>query len=207
MDYNAIIESLLAVRKYSVLGIENKIANLKQKETALLDVSASLLGFKGSADALSLPSFFAKTNTKSSNENVLFASGNQISTTGAFSFSARRLAQSHQLISNGFADSDVTAIAPTASKITFEIGGGYLEKNTSLSFLNGQAGVNRGFIKITDSSNKTAVIDLQGALTVKDVLDSINSNTQVSVRASATADRIVIEDLAGGSPSNFKVDN
>ncbi|OHB70223.1 MAG: hypothetical protein A2W23_10095 [Planctomycetes bacterium RBG_16_43_13] len=207
IDYNAIIESLLAVRKYSVLGIENKIANLKQKETALLDVSASLLGFKGSADALSLPSFFAKTNTKSSNENVLFASGNQISTTGAFSFSARRLAQSHQLISNGFADSDVTAIAPTASKITFEIGGGYLEKNTSLSFLNGQAGVNRGFIKITDSSNKTAVIDLQGALTVKDVLDSINSNTQVSVRASATADRIVIEDLAGGSPSNFKVDN
>ena len=207
INYTEIISQLLSVERRPITIMQTRIAESTQRKTALLQVSASLLALKGSSDTLSRPSFFNRTLANSSNEGALVASGDQIAATGSFSFAVRKLAQSHQIVSNGFADSSTTAVASSDSAIRVEIGGGFLDNATPLSMLNGQAGVDRGSIRVTDSSGSVGVINLEGAVTVQDVLDTINTTTSVKVRASVASDRIVLEDLAGGSPSNFKVAN
>lgn len=198
IDYNSIIEALLASQRAPLLTFQDRIQESTEKKTALLSVSAKLLGIRAASTALQKPSFLNRTTTNSSNESVLGASGDQIGVTGAFTFTVDRLAQTHQLISNGYADDD-TVVTASAAQITVETGKGFVDARTPLGFLNGGAGVDRGFIQVSDTAGKTALIDLQGAATIQDVLDRINNNTQVDVEARALADRLVVRDLAGGA--------
>lgn len=195
IDYNSIIEALLAAQQGPLLTLQGRINDATDKKTALLSVSAKLLGIRSSVTALQKPSFLNRTIATSSNTNVLTASGDAIGVTGAFTFAVERLAQSHQLISNGFADDD-DVITAAAASITVEVGNGFLERGTPLAFLNGGEGVDRGFIQVTDGAGATAVIDLQGALTVQDVLDRLNNNTAINVEATARADRIVVSNVS-----------
>lgn len=207
LNYTDIIKQLLSIESRPVTTLQNRIAKETDKKTALLQVSAGLLAFKGASDLLTKPSFFNRTTATSTNENVLLASGDQIAATGSFTFVVNRLAQSHQLVSNGFTDASTTAVASSAGKIRIEIGKGYLDNFTPLTQLNGGSGVDRGSIRVTDSSGDVSIINLEGALTVQDVLNAFNENTQINVRASVASDRVVLEDLAGGTPSNFKIEN
>ncbi|MBI2901713.1 MAG: flagellar filament capping protein FliD [Planctomycetes bacterium] len=192
IDYTSIIEKLLSLQRRPIQGLQARAKSVGERKAALLQVSASLLALKGVADNFARPSFWAGTKVSSSNESVLKAGGGQAGALGAYTFTVKRLAQSHQLVSNGFA-SDTASITAADSKIRIELGGGFLERRTPVSFLNGQTGIDRGSIKITDSSGDLAVINLEHAVTVKDVLDAINNNTQIDVTASVTGDRIDVK--------------
>lgn len=207
INFGTLISALLAIRQIPITNLQNNITNLQTKETALLNIQANLLSLQTSAQALSLPSLFSQTTVASSNTNILTATGSSVATTGAFTFTPIQLATSNQLISNGYADPAKTIVAPSGGIITITGGGGFLDRQTPLSFLNGQSGVNKGVIKITDSSGKVGLIDLSGAQTVGDVINSINSNTSVNVRASISGDKIVVQDFAGGVPGNFSIQN
>src|SRR5262249_6174806 len=76
---------------------------------------------------------------------------------------------------------------------------GRLDRDTQLSELNGGNGIQRGHIRITDSTNATADIDLSRAGTVGEVLQAINSATGIHVTASVSGDHLVIHDAANGS--------
>ncbi len=199
IDYTSIIQSLLEVRKRPLPRLQARIDETTARKNALLEINVSLLALKSAADALSRPSFFAATTASSSNPGALTAASTSSAVPGTATFTARRLAQQHQMVSNGFPDSALTPVAAVARTISIEIGGGFLDRRTPVSFLNGQAGFDRGSVRITDSAGRTGLLDLSGAFTVQDVLDEINGAPAFSVRASVAGNRLVVEDRAGGS--------
>lgn len=102
---------------------------------------------------------------------------------GSYAFRVQSLVTSHQLISAGFADADQTAVG--VGTLSFEIGQGKLAQATFLEDLNGGGGVGRGTIEIQDRAGQTTQIDLTSALTVDDVLNAINNDPRIDVRAQA----------------------
>jgi len=201
INYTAILNSVLQGVRAPETIYKGRITSDQTQKNALLDVNISLLALKSSADALALPSFFASTTVTSGNDAVLGATGSSVATQGSFTFGVQRLAQSHQLISNGFADANTTAVTTTGGTISLKQGGGFLDRQTAASFLNDQTGITRGSIKVTDSSGSSAVVNLQGAVSVQDVLDALNGATGVAVTASVAGNRLVVQDKAGGTGS------
>ncbi len=206
IDFARVIDTLLSIQSRPVKLLETRVKTATSRRAALLEVNAALLAFKSVADTLARPSFWNATRVSSSNESVISASGSAVGSLGAFTFAVRRLAQSHQMISNGFADATSTPVTAVASSLSIELGGGFLERRTATSFLNAQTGFDRGSVRITDSAGRVGVVNLEGAVTVQDVLDEISNATSVSVRASAAGNRIVVQDLAGG-PGTLQIEN
>lgn len=198
IDFTTIIQQITASRRRPIDQIKTRIQKNTGVKTALLELSARLLSLKVSAEILSKPSFFNTTKASSSNESLIKASGNAIAALGTYTFTPAKLAQAHSLISNGFADSTTTPVTTTDSEIRIEVGGGFLDRRTRLADLNGGAGVDRGSISVTNGSiGVSETINLEGAVTVQDVLDAINSKTSLKIKASVSADKIVLEDTSG----------
>ncbi|MBF0198555.1 MAG: flagellar filament capping protein FliD, partial [Planctomycetes bacterium] len=61
--------------------------------------------------------------------------------------------------------------------LTFELGGKRLDEGTNLDDLNGGNGVNRGQVSLIDDAGKGEEIDLSGAVTLADALETLNSNS------------------------------
>ncbi|NJL30426.1 MAG: hypothetical protein HC898_01675 [Phycisphaerales bacterium] len=81
-----------------------------------------------------------------------------------------------------------------------------LDRDTSLTALNGGSGVSRGKIRITDRSGSVATVDLSKAVTVNDVLETINNAGGISIVASVDGDRLKLTDQSGGA-GTLKVEN
>lgn len=207
IDYTGIIEKLLAAQRRPITKLQERVTASTEKKTSLLQLNAGLLVLKGIADSLSRPSFFGSTRTTSTDDRVLKASGTQVGAFGAYSFSVRQMASAHQVLSKGFADADRTVLTTAAAEVSVEVGGGHITRNTLLETLNGGLGVDRGKIIVTDSAGDSSYIDLEGAVTVQDVLNEINSTEEAGVRAFLAGDRIVLQDLGGGPPAAFNVQN
>lgn len=199
IDYTSIIEKMLEGQRRPQLILKTRIETATLKKNAFLAVNLSLLGLQSAVNALSRPSSFQANKAVSSHESILAATGSSSATPGAASFTVRRLAQAHQVISNGFADANATAVTAAASTVSIELGGGHVDRATPVCFLNGQNGIDRGSIRIIDSAGKVGIIDLSGAVTVQDILDEINGAASVSVKATVTGNRLSIQDLAGGA--------
>lgn len=198
IDFTSIIQQITASRRKPIEQIQTRIQKNTAVKTALLELSARLMTLKMSAEILSKPSFFNTTRAASSNESLIKASGSAIAALGTYTFTPTKLAQAHALISNGFADSTTTPVTTTDSEIRIEVGGGYMDRKTRLADLNGGAGVDRGSISVTNNTiGVTEIINLEGAVTVQDVLDAINSRTNLKIKASVRADKIVLEDTSG----------
>src|SRR5436305_14487148 len=69
---------------------------------------------------------------------------------------------------------------------------------------NACTGIQRGKIRITDGSGASAVIDLSFARNVDDVLNAINSNTDINVSATVSGDSFKLTDNSGGT-GNLRV--
>ena len=196
-----LIDQLIAIERQPIDNLKTRVSVLETQRTAFLELSAQLLAVQNSILGLGKTTFFRRFNAPSSNENVLSATAGEKAVPGTYSFRVRSLVSTHSVLSRGFADADRTPVG--AGTLTLEVGGGQVNRGTELDTLNGGAGVRRGVITITDRSGATADIDLSTAITVEDVLQAINANSKINVRASVTSatvngrtgDRIVIEDL------------
>ncbi|MBT8486908.1 MAG: flagellar filament capping protein FliD, partial [Phycisphaerae bacterium] len=131
----------------------------------------------------------------SSNPEALTATATTKAQPGTFKFIVKQLVSTSQKLSQGFATSDATPLG--LDDISFEFGNGNLARDRSLTELNGGTGVDRGRIKITSGAT-TATIDLTDVTTVNEVLDRINSNTEVDITATVRNDQIVLTDGSGG---------
>jgi flagellar hook-associated protein 2 len=196
LDTTSIIEQLMQLERKPIDKLNTRIETANKKKTAFLDLSARLLAMQINVSNLASSGAYTSTSVKSSAESVLSASGSGSIPIGAYSFRVARLAQSEQRISGGFIDADRTAIG--AGSMTIELGNAGLERPTRLDFLNGQTGVSRGSIKITDRSGASAVVDLSMAVDVRDVIEAINA-ASVSIAASADGDRLLLTDTSGGA--------
>ncbi|MBL4702722.1 MAG: hypothetical protein JKX85_15870, partial [Phycisphaeraceae bacterium] len=203
IDSGALIDQLMQIESRPVTLIENRNAVLEEQQTAFQEINSLLVTMKLSSDKIANLNTFRGTTVTSSNESVMTAESRSSAVPGTYDFVVSQLVSTQQIVTSGFADSDLTAIAPSGGTFTFEFGDGGLTSNTELSQINGGEGFVRGKIRITDRSGTTEIVDLSTATTVDDVLDAINNATNISVTASVRGDGFVIEDNTGQTISNL----
>ncbi len=205
INTSQLIDQLMALEARPITSLQNRSQRLDAQRTAYLAISAQILAIQNAVTNFGKLSFFRKFNAVSSNENVLSAVAGESAAIGTTTFRVHSLVSNHVVATRGFADADRTPVG--VGTISVEVGHGRVNQSTELNALNGGRGVRRGVITIADRSGASADIDLSRAFTVQDVINAINSNTDINVHASVTGvasngasgDRIVIEDLAGGT--------
>lgn len=190
-----IIDQLMSLEERPKTLITNRNTVLQSTQAAFQAINAQLLGLKGSASSLTDEQAFDATQAFSSNESVITASSGTGATPGSYTFRVKQLVSSQQTLTRGFADTDSTFVG--AGTMTFDRGLSRIASITQLNDLNGGEGVNRGYVRITDRSGNTGIVDLRNAVTVDDVVDEINTNLDVSVIASISGDGITLTDNTG----------
>ena len=201
IDSANLINQLMALEARPVTLLQNRLLRLDIQRAAFLGISANLLSVQNSATRFSKLSFFRQFTATSSDESVATATAGEKAAPGSYSFRVHSLVTTHSMVTRGFADADTTPVG--AGTLTFESVRGKVAPDTDLDSLNGGDGVRRGVIQITDASGAKGDIDLSVALTVTDVLEAINSSSDVDVRAYVLGDGIVVEDRSGGDESDL----
>lgn len=205
IDTASLIDQLIAIEKRPIQELQTRVDRANAQKTAYLDLSANILALKTSAGTLGSADFFQATEAASSNSSVLAATVTGTPAIGSYSLTVSRLVRAHQVVSQGYASADVT---PVGGKVlTIEVGGGFVDRPTTLSFLNGQTGVSLGSIRVTDRTGASAVVDLTTAVTVQDVLNMINAAPGINVTASAQDNHLVITDNTGQTSAALSVQN
>ena len=195
------IDKLLALSARPRVQLENRVKDLKNQKLAVTELTALVIGVELAAQKLGSSSLFSETKVTASDDKVLAATTTGNPVTGSYQYTPIRRAQSHQLLSHGFA----SKTAPIgAGDLTLQFGG-FIDKGALLEELNGGAGVQRGKIKITDRAGDVATIDLRFAMTVDDVLRAINENSDIRVEAIADGDHIKLVDKTGQTTTNLRV--
>jgi len=210
IDWNETIDALMSLQRGYINSLQDRIDLNNTRLTAWGSITAYLLTLQNYAAVLNRSSTFNDTSATSTNEDIITTTVTGVPQIGTYSLRVYQLARTHQIMSQGYSDIDI-AIVGTGT-LTIEVGNGFVDKETSLEWLNGQTGIQRGSIKITDRSGASAVIDLTGTLTIQDVIDAINSASGISVIAEIDydsgyniGDAIKLTDTSGGS-GNFKVE-
>jgi len=125
------------------------------------------------------------------------ASANVDASPGSFGLAVKSLVSNHQLVSRGFSDPDTSRFG--SGTVTIEVGKGRVNRPTALDSLNGEEGVRRGFIRITDRSGESADVDRRTASTFQDVIDAINEAEGIRVRATVSGDALTLMDESEGT--------
>jgi len=216
IDTGQLIDDLIAIERRPIQVLEARAQAIDARRAAFLSISAQLLAVRNSVANFNKLSFFKRFRSTSSNEGVVAATASQSALPASLTLRVNSLVTNHALISRGFTDANTTPVG--AGTLSIELGHGRVNRSTDLEALNGGAGVRRGVIRVTDRAGASADIDLRTALTIDDVLEALNSNTAIEVRAAVTGvsrgadgsvtygDRIVIEDLSDGTGTLSVID-
>lgn len=189
------VNQLVALKAVPRDRLVNRTKNITSEQTAITEIAALLLSVQFTARQLKQPSLYTQRQITSSQPTILTAVSTGTPALGTHTFTPIQAAQSHQLLSSGLA-SDTEPLG--AGKLSFQFGG-FVDEGKSLQLVNGGAGFDKGKIRITDRSGTAADIDLRYAETVDDVLDAINSNTEINVRAETVGGSFRLVDQTGGS--------
>ena len=200
-----LINQLMALEARPITLLQRRVQGIDIQRTAFVGLSAQLLAIRNAATNFNSIAFFNRFNATSTNESIISATAGKNATIGSVTLRVHSLVATHAMVSSGFADPSRTSIG--TGTFSIEVGRGRVNQGTDLDALNGGRGVQRGTIRITDRSGASADIDLSRAFTVQDVLEAINTNGDIQIRASVTGiasngavgDRIVLEDLSGGT--------
>lgn len=205
IDIAGLIDQLIALEQRPKVLVQQRNAVLTAQQTALQDVNSRLLGLKFNVDALTGSTTFNATTASTSNEDVLTVTSGEGAVPGNYSFTVDRLVSSQQVLTKGFKDINASSIG--SGTLSFENGNARLDSKTRLSDLNGGAGVERGLIRVTDRSGAVGLIDLSRAVTIDDAIKTINSATNVSVRATVDGDTLKITDNTGLAAGDLTITN
>lgn len=204
IDTETIINSIIQQRNRRIERIEDRITKAEDQKRAFLDINSRLLSMQETARRLMNGTSFNASVVRSSDANVLLATGDSSTLQGTFQFYTKSLASVSQYVSTGLPDTGVTRVSSTPGTLTIEVGEASVVRATELDALNGHSGVSRGKIRITDDGGRTAVVDLSFAFTLNDVIDAINNNgiAQVSARVNDLSgsglmgDALIIENVS-----------
>ena len=157
----------------------HRTEGLQAEQFAITDLTAAVIGVQFAFQGLGSDDLFDQRTVTSSDETLISTSVTGTPGLGTFQFTPVQRAQSHQLLSGGFAAKD-EAIGTGEISLKF---GGFVSKGVALEHLNGGAGIELGKIRITDRSGTKGTIDLRFAQTIDDVLDAINNADTINVTA------------------------
>jgi flagellar hook-associated protein 2 len=203
IDTKSLIDQLIAIESRPKQLIQNRSTVLKTTQIAFQEINATLLALKGSAGAFT-PSLFSATRSTSSDDSIMSVSSTPSAAPGSYSFTVNRLVSGQQTVSKGLLDTNFTKLAPQGATLTFDRGEARLTSETQLATLNGGAGIKRGYMRITDRSGASAIVDLRSVVSVNDVIDKLNQATGVNIFAEIDGDAIRVNDLSGGT-GNFTI--
>ena len=202
MDIQGTVDKLIALESGTLKNLQARNEKFLLQQTYISQLTSLFSTANFMIRNLSKASVFSRLDVVSSNESLLAVARNGNPPAGTHTFTPIRTASSHQILSSGV--KSATEPLGVTGNITARYGRN-LETNFELRHLNGGEGFSRGQIRITDMSGGKATIDLRGATTMKDVLDAINNNTDISVRAEIDGDRIRLTDLSGQTDGRLTV--
>jgi flagellar hook-associated protein 2 len=196
------VDQLIALqaRRRDLLVNQNK--KIDGQRTAITGLTAQLVAIQIQIRRLASPTVFEQRTVTSSHEDLLTATSTGAPQLGNYQFTPLRTAQAQQLQSSRFAASDQPLGGGTFS---FRFGG-FIDSGVGLDLLRSGEGFSRGTIRITDRSGTAAEIDLSLARNIDEVLDAINANQTLGVRATVHNDSIRLIDETGAALSNLKVE-
>ncbi|HLO42501.1 MAG TPA: flagellar filament capping protein FliD [Phycisphaerales bacterium] len=201
INTQSLIEQLLAVEARPIALAQNRLGQLQLQQTAILDLNSRLASLRDASAAFRTKKSFDLTKATSGDEKVLTGKASTSAQPGSYQFIVDRLVSTQQMLSRGFADRSSSGL--NAGTFSFESEQARLDRDMSLADLNGGEGVARGKIVISDGSG-SATIDLSKAATVSEVIEAINANGTVNVKASTQDGKLVLKHGTGGS---FTVSN
>jgi len=202
IDIASLVDSLMKLESRPRELLAERQTEVESQRLAVISVSTQLTMLRSSLVSLRTSGVLAAATATSSNSSILSATALNGAAPGTYQFTVGRTVTTQQLLSSGVASKTAALGGGT---VTLQSTQARLTSDTALDVLNGQAGVGRGSIRITDRSGASAVVDLSMAISINDVIDAINGTNAVDVRASADGDRLVLTDLTGRSDSNLIV--
>jgi flagellar hook-associated protein 2 len=204
INTSQIISELLSLDSQPVTQLQNQIVNNQNIQTAYADLQSRLQSLLTDINPLTLPSTFEAATATSSNTSVLNVTAPPSANPGSYTFTVARTVSTQSAISAGYGST--TAALGISGNITVGLGGGKVTSTTDLANLNGGNGVSRGQFRITDASGQSSAIDISSAVSLQDVVNDINSASNIQVKASIGKDGLVLQDTSGGS-GTLKVAN
>lgn len=196
-----LIEQLLSVEARPRTLAQQRLQQLQFQQTAILDLNSKLSGIKDAAAGFRIQKTFNLATASSTDETVLKATASTSAQPGTYQFIVDRLVTTQQMLSRGFTDRSSTGIG--ATEFTLESSDARLDRDVSLSDLNDGKGVARGKIVLTEGT-KSVTVDLSKAATVSEVLEAINGNGVVDVKASVKDGKLQLKHATGQA---FSVSN
>lgn len=194
IDIQGTIDKLLALSARPRDRLISQNAGLQNQQIAVGQLTALVIGVQLATDQLGRESLYAQTKVQSSSTD-LTATSSGTAQPGRYQFVPLRQSQQQQFTSSALASSEQLV---GAGKIDVHAGG-FLDQTLALDDFNGGAGVARGQIKITDRSGTSVQVDLRFAQSASDVVDAINSTSNIKVTAKLDGDRFTLTDSSGGS--------
>jgi len=110
LNTSEIIDSLMAIERRSVSLLEAKRERYNTELLSYQTIESKLLAIRGSAEALGRAATFDARTATSSDTAALTATAAARSAAGTYDLTIASLARSHQIASQGFADTDTTSI-------------------------------------------------------------------------------------------------
>jgi len=205
LDTASIIEQLIEVESRPKNVINNRNTVLEAQQGAYQQVNATLLGLRSAASSLATDAAFIETTAASSDETVATVSSGPGAAVGTYGLTVRQLVGSQQTVSRGYANDSTDPVASAGGRLTFNRGGARLGVETPLSELNGGSGVRRGFIRVTDRAGDTAVVDLSAAVSIDDVVDTLNRAAGINVNARIEGGGLRITDATGRDEATLRI--
>jgi flagellar hook-associated protein 2 len=202
LNYTALVQALLAPEQAQINTLNSQDQSVKTRDAAVTGLIGSLAPLASSATDFGTASNFSSLTVQNSDPSQLTATTTTGATAGNYQLQSLRLAAAQQTLTRGFANTNQQLVG--AGTITISPGG-QVATQTTLSVLNGGAGVQRGVIRITDRSGASANVDLSNAYTVDDVLAAINGANGIAVHASVQGGRLVLADVSGQSLTNLSI--
>jgi flagellar hook-associated protein 2 len=126
INWADIISQLMEIERRPITLLETKKSDYQEKLSTWQSINTRLLSFKTKADSLKSSSNFLLKTASSSHEAMLTVSASSSAVACTHTVTVSQLAQSHKMGSQGWADTDTTAVfsGPETGTFTFKVGSG-----------------------------------------------------------------------------------
>jgi flagellar hook-associated protein 2 len=118
IDTNSILEQLYNLACAPIRRLEARQLGLHEQSGAWSQIEARLISFRSLASQLAAPAAFDAHTATSSRADLVTASASSSAVPGTYVFTVNALAQTHQVKSQGYADTDQTEVGTGTLTIT-----------------------------------------------------------------------------------------
>ena len=204
IDIQSTVDKLLAVSAQPRDRLQTRIKGFQSQQAAINELTALTIGIQLQSDRLGKASNLSTTTPSSSKPDIISVATTGTPVPGNYSVQTLQTAQTatgklaDQL---GFTGADGTSGTINGTRVQGTLLG------PLLSSLKGGQGIGTpGLISVTNRSGTTTNINLSTAVSLRDVVDQINS-ASAGVTASLNKSRtgIVLQDVTGSSSGNLIV--